>query len=136
MAKGAIPTAEAKAWAWDEALHDATLTNSQIEDLAGGFSLTPSDELQQPYVAAYFEAIDWVWQHKTFHMSEALLQGTSRGSGLYPSYADPATLVDAGDAWLAAHEDADRALRRMIRENVDGSRRMLRVSQWNSKLEG
>ena len=136
MAKGAIPTAEAKAWAWDEALHDATLTNSQIEDLAGGFSLTPSAELQQPYVAAYFEAIDWVWQHKTFHMSEALLQGTSRGSGLYPSYADPATLVDAGDAWLAAHEDADRALRRMISENVDGSRRMLRVSQWNSKLEG
>lgn len=136
MAKGAIPTAEAKAWAWDEALHDATLTNSQIEDLAGGFSLTPSAELQQPYVARYFEAIDWVWQHKTFHMSEALLQGTSRGSGLYPSYADPATLVDAGDAWLAAHEDADRALRRMISENVDGSRRMLRVSQWNSKLEG
>ena len=134
MAKGAIPTPEAKAWAWDTALHDDTLTNSQIEDLAGGFSLTPSPELQEPYVAKYFEAVDWVWKNRTFHMSEALLQGTSRGSGLYPGYADPAALVQAGDAWLASHEDADRALRRMGVENVDGSRRTLRVRTYNDSL--
>ena len=29
-----------------------------------------------------------IWKNKTFHMAEALLEG------LYPSYADPATLVD------------------------------------------
>ncbi len=134
MAKGAIPTPEAKAWAWQTALHDETLTNSQIEDLAGGFSLTPSRELQAPYVAKYFEAVDWVWKHRTFHMCEALLQGTSRGSGLYPSYADPAELVTAGDAWLSSHEDADRALRRMVIENVDGSRRTQRVQEFNASL--
>ena len=39
MAKAEIPTAEAKAWAWDQALHNNELTNSQLENVAGGFSM-------------------------------------------------------------------------------------------------
>lgn len=127
-AKGAIPTAEAKAWAWDTVLHDETLTNSQLEELAYGFSATPRRELHDPYVSRYFDTVDWVWGHKTFHMAETLLQG------LYPGYADPAALVEAGEAWLAAHEEAPRALRRIIVENLDGSRRTLRVQRYNESL--
>ena len=87
-ARAARATAEAKAWAWNEAIHDEVLTNAQLESVAGGFASTPSQELAEPYVKEYFDSAEWIWNHKTFHMAEALLEG------LYPRYADPATLVE------------------------------------------
>ncbi|MFD0704764.1 aminopeptidase N [Alloscardovia venturai] len=134
MAKAAIPTPEAKAWAWDQALHNDELTNSQLENIAGGFSMNTNPALYEEYVDKYGEVIDWVWEHKTFHMAEALLQGTSRGSGLYPSYADTAKLVEVGEKWMTSHSDAPAALRRMVNENLDGTKRTFRVQQYNEAL--
>lgn len=134
MAKAAIPTPEAKAWAWEQALHNNQLTNSQLENVAGGFSLNTNPALYDEYVDKYGEIIDWVWENKTFHMSEALLQGTSRGSGLYPSYADPAKLVEVGEKWLESHPNADAALRRMVNENLDTTKRVLRVQRYNESV--
>ncbi|KAA8828836.1 aminopeptidase N [Bifidobacterium tissieri] len=128
-AKAAINTVEAKRWAWDQALHNDELTNSQMESVAYAFSGTDSRELADPYVDEYFTVIDWVWKNKTYHMAETLL------NGLYPGYADPVALVSAGDAWLADHEDADRALRRLVLENLAGSKRTLAVKQYNESLQ-
>ena len=127
-ARAAAPTAEAKAWAFDQALHNDALTNMQLEAVALGFANTPRQDLAEPYAAKYFEAVDWVWSNKTYHMAEATLVG------LYPGYADPAALVELGEQWLASHGDADRALRRIIIENVDVSRRTLAVRQYNESL--
>ena len=127
-AKAVRGTAEAKAWAWDQALHNADLTNSQLEAVARGFAATPRADLAEPYAGTYFEVIDWVWKNKTFHMAEALLEG------LYPVYADPAGLVSLGEAWLASHEDADNALKRLIRGNVESSQRTLKVRDFNAAL--
>ena len=121
-------TADAKAWAWDQALHNDELTNSQLEAVARGFAATPRADLAQPYAEQYFETVDWVWEHKTFHMAEALLEG------LYPTYADPATLVELGNEWLASHETADNALQRIIRGNVESSQRTLKVRDFNAAL--
>ena len=120
--------AEAKEWAWNEALHNDELTNMQLESVARGFASTPRADLAEPYAAKYFEVADWIWKNKTFHMAEALLEG------LYPSYADPATLVDLGDAWLASHADADNALQRIVRGNVESSHRTLKVRDFNASL--
>ena len=98
-----MATAEAKEWAWDQALHNDELTNSQLEAVARGFSATPRSDLAEPFAAKYFETVDWVWANKTYHMADALL------NGLYPGYADPATLVKLGDAWLDEHIAADNA---------------------------
>ncbi|NEG96773.1 aminopeptidase N [Bifidobacterium sp. SMB2] len=127
-AKAAINTVEAKQWAWDQALNNGDLTNSQLEAVAYAFSGTDSRELADPYVSRFFDTIDWVWKNKTYHMAETLL------NGLYPGYADPAALVAAGDAWLAAHKDADRALKRLVVENLAGSRRTLAVQRYNNAL--
>ena len=127
-ARAAAPTAEAKAWAFDQALHNDELTNMQLEAVALGFAGTARPDLAEPYAAKYFESVDWIWSNKTYHMAEALLVG------LYPGYADPATLVEQGGRWLTAHADADRALRRIIIENVDASRRTLAVRQYNESL--
>lgn len=134
MAKAAIPTAEAKAWAWDQALHNNELTNSQLENVAGGFSMNSDPALYEKYVDKYAQIIDWVWENKTFHMSEALLQGTTRGSGLYPSASDAARLVEVGENWLNSHADAPAALRRIVMENLDSSQRVLRVQRYNESL--
>ena len=127
-ARAARATAEAKAWAWNEAIHDEVLTNAQLESVAGGFASTPSRELAEPYVKEYFDSAEWIWNHKTFHMAEALLEG------LYPRYADPATLVELGDKWLASHADADNALRRLISANVESSHRTKMVADFNASL--
>ena len=78
--------------------------------------------------AKYFETVDWVWANKTYHMADALL------NGLYPGYADPATLVKLGDAWLDEHIAADNALKRLIVENVASSHRTLKVREYNEAL--
>ena len=127
-ARAVAGTAEAKAWAWNEALHNDELTNMQLEAVAGGFAATPRADLAEPYAEKYFEVADWIWEHKTFHMAEALLEG------LYPGYADPAKLVELGDAWLASHKDADNALQRIVRGNVEASHRTLKVRDSNAAL--
>lgn len=129
-ARAARATADAKAWAWNEALHDEVLTNSQLESVASGFASTPSPELAEPYAKEYFDSAEWIWSHKTFHMAEALLEG------LYPRYADPATLVELGDKWLTSHADADNALRRLISANVESSHRTGMVADFNAALAG
>ena len=127
-ARAVAGTAEAKAWAWNEALHNDELTNMQLEAVAGGFAATPRADLAELYAEKYFEVADWIWEHKTFHMAEALLEG------LYPGYADPAKLVELGDAWLASHKDADNALQRIVRGNVEASHRTLKVRDFNAAL--
>lgn len=125
-ARASVPTAQAKEWAWQEAIYNTELTNSQLDAAARGFCATAKGKLAQPYVSKYFETVDWIWKNRTFHMAETLLVD------LYPVYCDAAELVRLGDAWLESHADADRALRGMIIQNVDASRRVLKVSQANS----
>ena len=125
-ARAARATEEAKSWAWKQALNNSELTNMQLESVARGFSSTPSEDLATPYAEQYFEVVDWIWKNKSFHMAEVLLEG------LYPGFADPAVLVKEGDAWLNDHEQADRALRRMITENVEGSQRTLWAREYNT----
>ncbi|AKV55005.1 Alanine aminopeptidase [Bifidobacterium actinocoloniiforme DSM 22766] len=132
-ARAARPSKAAKAWAWDQALHNADLTNAQIEAVADGFSGSGDEDLFAPYVDKFFKVVDWVWSHKTFHIAETLLNPLSAG-GLYPYKADPAALVRAGEHWLADHTDAPKALRGMIIQNVEASRRVLRVRAYNQHL--
>ena len=95
--------------------------------LAKKAGMKPRD-LAEPFAARYFEAVDWIWANKTYHMADALL------NGLYPGYADPATLVKLGDAWLDEHIAADNALKRLIVENVASSHRTLKVREYNEAL--
>ena len=127
-ARAAKATAEAKEWAWNEAIANEALTNMQLEAAARGFAGTPRADLADPFAVRYFETADWIWTNRTFHMAEALLED------LYPVYADPARLVELGEAWLDAHYDADNALKRIIRANVESSQRMLKVRDYNAAL--
>jgi aminopeptidase N len=135
QAKAQIPSADAKEWAWNAALNDDTLTNAQIEGVSSGFSSTDRPELYAGYVDRFFDKVEWIWKNKSFHMAEVLLVGTNRGYGLYPGFAAPADLVAAGERWLTTHADADRALRRMVIENLETSKRNMRVQAYNALLQ-
>jgi aminopeptidase N len=54
-------------------------------------------------------------------------------SGLFPSLQDPRTTLDAADAWLAAHEDAAPALRRLVLEGRDDLARALRGQECDAQ---
>lgn len=130
-AKALIPTADAKKWAWDEAL-SGKLTNAQMRQAADGFSGTAVPSLYTDYVSKYFDTLDWIWQNRSFHMAEDLITG--RPNGLYPVHADTTALVKAGRAWLDAHQDAVWGLKRMVLDKQDEAERMLRVQQYNASL--
>ncbi|EFA22976.1 aminopeptidase N [Bifidobacterium gallicum] len=128
-ARAKRPTAQAKDWAWQQAVHNLDLTNSQLEAVAAGFSSTPDVALADAYVQQYFDELDWIWSNRTFHMAEALIEG------LYPGYATPSKLVAAGQAWLDGHADADNALKRMVRANVEASQRTQAATAFNASLQ-
>ena len=127
-ARASRATAEAKDWAWEQALRNLDLTNMQMGAVAAGFYSTAKGDLAKPYVERYFADIDWIWKNRTFHMAEALIEG------LYPVYAPVEDLVDGGAKWLEAHNDAPDALRRMVLGNLDLSRRTLMVQKYNASL--
>ncbi|WP_296156798.1 aminopeptidase N [uncultured Gardnerella sp.] len=128
QARASRATAEAKDWAWEQALRNLDLTNMQMGAVAAGFYSTAKGDLAKPYVERYFADIDWIWKNRTFHMAEALIEG------LYPVYAPVEDLVDGGAKWLEAHNDAPDALRRMVLGNLDLSRRTLMVQKYNASL--
>lgn len=86
-----MATAEAKEWAWDQALHNDELTNSQLEAVARGFSATPRSDLAEPFAAKYFETVDWVWANKTYHMADALLNGLYPATPIPPRWSSSVT---------------------------------------------
>ncbi|MFT8533660.1 aminopeptidase N [Bifidobacterium aquikefiri] len=132
-AKAARPTAQAKKWAWTEALDDNDLTNSQIEAIAMSFSQNTDSQLYKDYVESFFGTVNSIWRDKSFHIAETLICPLS-GQSLYPRFADAHQLVEFAERWLNENKDADRALRGMIIKNLDDSRRVLKVQTYNSQL--
>jgi aminopeptidase N len=49
--------------------------------------------------------------------------------GLFPALQQSRATLDATDAWLAAHEDAAPALRRLVLESRDDLARALRAQE-------
>ena len=128
QARAARSTAEAKDWAFEQALRNLDLTNMQMGAVVAGFASTAKGDLVKPYVERYFAEVEWIWKNRTFHMAETLIEG------LYPNYADVDELVERGQSWLDEHKDADQALRRMVLGKLDSSRRTLKVQHYNASL--
>jgi aminopeptidase N len=53
--------------------------------------------------------------------------------GFYPYSLADAGLLAASDEWLAGHEDAPAALRRLVRENRDPVARGLRAQERDAR---
>ncbi|MET9802859.1 aminopeptidase N [Streptomyces sp. NPDC006368] len=117
----ARPSAAVKAQAWAQVVESDALSNALVEATIAGFVQPSQRELIAPYAPKYFEAIERVWKERSIQIGMDVVRG------LFPSLqADPSTL-DATDAWLAAHESAAPALRRLVIEARDDLARALRA---------
>ena len=124
-ARAAIPTPEAKKATWRALVDDSSMPNeTQVRVLRGLTSVERRPDLLVPFVSKYVEAIDSLWSSRTFHMAENLLTGLWSCATVGLDGADPAAALEG---WLESHAQAPAALRRIVRENLDDTRRVARA---------
>ncbi len=124
-ARAAIPTPEAKRATWRALVDDVSLPNeTQVRVLRGLTNVERRPELLVPFVSEYVDIIDSVWSSRTFHMAENLLTGLWSCATVGLDGADPAAALEG---WLESHAQAPAALRRIVRENLDDTRRVARA---------
>ncbi|MGW7459133.1 aminopeptidase N [Streptomyces sp. NPDC054797] len=118
--RAALPTAEAKAAAWDRLFHDDTLSNYLFSATAQGFWQPEQADLVREYVPRYYP--------------EAVALGARRGPAIgeaagrwaFPAYAVDEANLKAGHACLA-DPDILPLLRRKLVDQLDDLARALRV---------
>ena len=122
LARAALPGRENKAQWAQRVLEDTSLTNGQIDALTAGIArslwLQPADAADM--IEPYFAALNDIWSSRTMHTAESLV------GGLYPlavQSREGFNLVERTERWLAENPDADKALRRLVLEELDGARR-------------
>jgi aminopeptidase N len=116
----ARPSAAVKAQAWAQVVESDALSNALVEATIAGFDRSSQRELLAPYAEKYFAVIERVWRERSIQIAMHVVQG------LFPSLQQSPATLDAADAWLAAHEDAAPALRRLVLESRDDLARALR----------
>ncbi|MFI8227538.1 aminopeptidase N [Streptomyces sp. NPDC085900] len=116
----ARPSEAVKAQAWAQVVESDALSNALVEATITGFDQPSQRELTAPYASKYFEAIERVWEERSIQIGMDVVRG------LFPALQDSQATLDAADAWLAAHEEAAPALRRLVLEARDDLARALR----------
>ncbi|MFF4499899.1 aminopeptidase N [Streptomyces sp. NPDC001401] len=120
----ARPSEAVKAQAWAQVVESDALSNALVEATIAGFAQPSQRELIAPYASKYFAAIERVWRDRSIQIGMDVVRGLFPA---YPTEQGAQATLDAADAWLAAHEDAAPALRRLVLEARDDLARALRA---------
>ncbi len=111
------PDAAVRAAAWEAAWNDLSLSNDHLDAEIAGFRAGGRRDLIAAFDEEYFARILDAWLTRSIELARRLV------IGLFPATES----LDLVDAWLAAHEDAPAALRRVVVEQRDHLARDLRV---------
>ncbi|MQY15105.1 Aminopeptidase N [Streptomyces sp. RB5] len=123
----ARPSAAVKAGAWASVVESDALSNAIVEATIAGFEQAGQRELLAPYASKYFAAIEGIWRERSIEIGMAVVRG------FYPGLQDSAETVAATDAWLAGHESAAPALRRLVLEARDDLVRSLAAQECDGR---
>ena len=118
-----LPTAEAKAKAWQKVIEIEGLPNQTVDAVAQGFGRVHDTALLTPYVQKYHAMLTTLWASRTHAIAESVVEG------FYPVTLANRELVDASQAWLDANPGANAGLRRVVSENRDGVTRALAAQE-------
>ncbi|MEE2568629.1 aminopeptidase N [Pseudarthrobacter sp. J64] len=121
LATAAIPTAEAKAAAWESIVVKGELSNALQGSAVAGFTRVLDRSLLEPYVEKYFDAVPGIVANRTHALAQQIVVG------LYPALLTRQSTIDRTDQLLAGLGEDNAALRRMMLENRDGVARALRA---------
>ncbi|MFD0271764.1 aminopeptidase N [Streptomyces sp. NPDC127106] len=125
----ARPSAAVKDQAWAVVVESDTLSNALVEATIAGMQQPSQRALLAPYTDRYFEVIERIWAERSIQIGMHVVRG------LFPALQDSRATLDATDAWLAAHEDAAPALRRLVLEGRDDLARALRAQACDAAAE-
>jgi aminopeptidase N len=128
LATAAIPTAEAKAAAWESIVVKGELSNALQGSAVTGFMRVRDRSLLEPYAEKYFEAVPGIVESRTHALAQQIVVG------LYPALLTTQATVDRTDGFLASLPPQSAALRRMMLENRDGVARALRARATDARL--
>ena len=104
-----IPTPEAKAQAWNDAVVRDDVPNETQRSIAVAFQVAGQEELLAPYVQKYLDVARTIWEEKGVQRATVAL------TYLFPREIATQQTLDAVDAWLAS-TDANPAAQRYVRE--------------------
>ncbi|GAA3094351.1 aminopeptidase N [Streptomyces rectiviolaceus] len=116
----ARPSAAVKAQAWASVVESDSLSNALVGATISGFAQSSQRELTAAYAPKYFAVIERVWAERSIQIGMDVVKG------LFPHLQDDQGTLDAADLWLASHESAAPALRRLVLEARDDLARSLR----------
>jgi aminopeptidase N len=118
--RAAIPDAEHKAAAWHLLAETEDLGVLGVVEASRSFNQVEHASLLAPYAAKYFEVLPAIWSSRGEHIRVLL------GQVLFPYPAASPELLEQIDAFLAAGQDLDPGLVRVLIEGRDVVTRALR----------
>ena len=127
-ARAAIPTAEAKARAWQQIMVEGSLPNSIQGAAIDGFRTAADPALLEPWAERYFAAIPELWRTRTHELAQQI------AVGMYPNIPTRET-VEATDAFLAGLPEDLHGLRRLVLEQRDATARAVRGQAVDARYE-
>jgi aminopeptidase N len=117
----AMPTSDAKAYAFNTVLNEEVATSVRAA-LIAGFQRPIQSKLLEPFVPLYFDNLISVWESKSYEPAAKYV------TGFYPSWIVKQSTVDLTNAWLAgAGKDSPAVLKKLVKESQDGLIRALKV---------
>lgn len=112
-AKAALTDANAKAESWETMVRTHDYSNAQVAAGSLAFGRAVRPRYLDAYVDKYFADAATIWETKTFKIAQYLLER------LYPCNLASKELANTTRKWLERNAKTDRALRRIIIENLD-----------------
>jgi aminopeptidase N len=119
-ARTALPTEQAKEWAWHQAVERDDVANETQRSIAASFQRPGQDELLLPYVDRYLAQAATVWEAKGTQMASNFLQL------MFPRVLTTPEVLDKVTDWLERTE-ANPAARRLVSEGRADLERALRA---------
>jgi aminopeptidase N len=121
-ARTALPTVEAKEWAWNTATARDDVPNETQRSIAASFQQPGQDDVLEPYVDRYLELATSVWEARGTQMATNILML------MFPrALPTPDVLARVSD-WLDTTE-ANAAARRLVSEGRADLERALRAQE-------
>ena len=120
QASSSRPRREAKETVLARLLEDRTLGNDHVDALVAAFGVDAHRGLTAPLTTRYLAALEGIWSTRSQEIATRLV------TGLFPAAGD-ADDLRAVRRWLADHEQAPPALRRLVLKSYDDLDRAVRV---------
>jgi len=115
-ARASLPTASAKAAAWEKAMVDPTVPNETHRSIVKAFPRHGQEEVLAPYVEAYLDAVESSWDVLGPHKGSVALEF------IFPRVLASQELLETVDAWLETATANPGALRYVREGRADVAR--------------